>query len=308
MKAYSPIALILMLITMTLSLACAQNSAPKKVQVSDEIGLHYIEKGKGEPIIFVHGLCSDYSFWTRQLEGFAKQGYRAISFSRRHNYPNKNMIGKNHSAIVEAEDLAAFIKKLGIKRANVVGFSYGAYTSLALTLKNPELVKNLILAEPPIAPWLADLPGEDAESGKAHLKKLLEQGVKPTQAAFAAGDDELALQAMMDCIGGEGLFQKLPEFVKKKNHQNINELKAFCISKNRYPDLDREQVRKLTVPTLIISGEKSVATSRFSDPELERLIPEKFRTRIIMKDTTHIMWVEKPVECRKLVLNFIKTK
>ena len=303
MKTYS---LFLSLFATVLSFACAQNPTPKKVQISDDIELHYIEKGKGEPIIFVHGLCSDYSFWTRQLDGFAKQGYRAISYSRRYNYPNKNKIGKDHSAIVEAEDLAAFIKKLGIKKANVVGFSYGAYTTFMLALKHPELVQTITLAEPPIAPWLADLPGDDAEAGKAQLKKLIEQGVKPTQAAFAAGDNDLALQSMMDAIGGKGLFQNLPEFVKEKSRQNINELKAFSISKDRYPDVDREEVRKLSVPTLIISGEKSIATSRFSDPELMRLIPEKFREQVIMKDATHIMWVEQPVKCRQLVLKFIK--
>ena len=55
-----------------------------------------------------------------------------------------------------------------------MGFSYGGYTALMLALKHPELVQTLTLAEPPLATWLNDLPGDQAEKAKAHQKRLIE--------------------------------------------------------------------------------------------------------------------------------------
>lgn len=64
-------------------------SALKKVTV-DGVELHYEERGQGEPVIFVHGSLSDGSYWHDQIAAFAEAGFRAISYSRRYNFPNKN--------------------------------------------------------------------------------------------------------------------------------------------------------------------------------------------------------------------------
>jgi hypothetical protein len=57
--------------------------ALRKLPIGDGVALHYVELGKGDPIIFVHGTTGDYSVWMEQLEAFAEKGYRAITYSRR---------------------------------------------------------------------------------------------------------------------------------------------------------------------------------------------------------------------------------
>src|SRR4051812_21988235 len=64
---------------------------PKKVSVADGVELHYVERGKGVPVVFIHGTGSDYSVWGDYLGSFADI-YRAIAYSRRHNYPNTNKV------------------------------------------------------------------------------------------------------------------------------------------------------------------------------------------------------------------------
>ncbi|MEM9644975.1 MAG: alpha/beta hydrolase, partial [Planctomycetota bacterium] len=278
------------------------------VPIEDGVVLHYTERGTGEPIIFVHGLSSDLSFWSRQVEEFAKKGYRAIAYSRRYNHPNDNELRPDHSAIVEAADLARFIKKLDLEQAHVVGFSYGALTALVLALDHPELVRSVTLAEPPIVSWLDDLPGDNAGAGKAHRKKLMNEGIRPTKMAFDSGNEEKAMRTMMDCIGGKGTFDAFPEFVKMKCRQNVREMIAIVSSKAPYPDIDRERVRKLAVPTLILSGRDTVATAKWTDPELERLVPERFRKRVVLDGASHIMWVQRPVQSRNAVLAFLQGK
>ncbi len=44
----------------------------KKEVVGDNVVLHYVEKGAGVPIIFIHGGLEDYSFWKDQVHEFGK--------------------------------------------------------------------------------------------------------------------------------------------------------------------------------------------------------------------------------------------
>ena len=65
----------------------------------------------------------------------------------------------DYSAIVDADDLAALIRKLKLAPAHIVGVSYGAYVALFLAARHPELVRSLVLSEPPVLRWLPELGG-----------------------------------------------------------------------------------------------------------------------------------------------------
>jgi len=287
---------------------CGEEIELRKVTIGDDVTLSYVERGEGEPVIFIHGLTGDYSVWLPQVEAFATEHYRAISYSRRYNFPNANEIRFDHSATTEADDLALFIRKLGLKNAHIVGHSFGAYTALMLALKHPELVRTLTLAEPPLAPWLSSLPGEQAKAGKEHSKRLLTKGVIPARAAFEAGNEELAMQTMIDAISGEGTFARIPADAKTRLRRNVNEMKAAMMSKNAYPYIARERVGRLTIPTLLLSGGKSVATAKVTAPELERLLPNSSRKRVVLPEASHMMWSDEPQRCRDVVLEFIGGK
>jgi pimeloyl-ACP methyl ester carboxylesterase len=46
------------------------------------VGLAYLERGSGQPVVFVHGSISDLTIWESQL-GPIGESYRAIAYSRR---------------------------------------------------------------------------------------------------------------------------------------------------------------------------------------------------------------------------------
>ncbi|MGC2744194.1 MAG: alpha/beta fold hydrolase, partial [Candidatus Angelobacter sp.] len=117
-----------------------------RVILNNGIELHYVERGTGVPVVFVHGSLGDGGYWTDQVNAFAAAGYRAIAYSRRYSPPNHNKAQPGYSAVVDAEDLAALITKLRLGRVHVVGHSYGALTALFLASRHPELVRTLVLA------------------------------------------------------------------------------------------------------------------------------------------------------------------
>jgi non-heme chloroperoxidase len=265
-----------------------------KVAVGDGVELRYVERGKGDVVLFIHGSLGDYSTWDGQLGPFAET-YRAMAYSRRYNYPNTNKLRPKHSAVVEAEDLAAFIKKLDLGKVHIVGHSYGGYTALFLAVKHPELVRTLTLAEPPVV-----FAGNKVDDAKERL-------VKRARAAFEKGDPEDAVRTIVNSTG-EGTYDKIPEAFRKKLLRNAQELEALVTSEDMYPALDPDAVRKITVPTLLLSGEKSQPSQKSIDEELERLLPEKGRQRVTIRDADHGMWFQQPDACRKAVLEFLRGK
>jgi pimeloyl-ACP methyl ester carboxylesterase len=266
----------------------------RKAAVADGVELHYVERGKGVAVVFVHGTLGDYSTWDGQLGPFA-ESYRAIAYSRRYNYPNMNKLRPKHSAAVEAEDLAALIKKLDLGKVHVVGYSYGAYAALFLALRHPELVRTLTLAVPPVV-----FAGERVADAKARL-------VQQARAAFARGDAEGAVRTIVNA-SREGLYEKMPEPFRQLVLRNARELEALVNSEDMYPPVDRDAVRKVAVPTLLLSGGKSPPSQKSIDDELERLLPEKTRRRVVLRDADHGMWFQQPQACRKAVLDFLRGK
>jgi pimeloyl-ACP methyl ester carboxylesterase len=267
---------------------------PRKAAVGDGVELHYVERGKGDAVLFVHGTLGDYSVWDTQLGPFARR-YRVIAYSRRYNYPNTNKLHPKHSAVVDAADLAALIKKLGLGRVHLVGHSYGGYAALFLAVKHPELVRTLTLAEPPVV-----FAGDRVADAKERL-------VKRARAAFEQGDPEGAVRAMVNS-SREGAYDKIPGPFRKLLLRNARELEALVTSDNMYPRLDRDAVRKVTAPTLLLSGETSPPSHKLIDEELERLLPKKGCQRVVIRGAGHGMWFQQPAACRKAVLDFLRGK
>jgi pimeloyl-ACP methyl ester carboxylesterase len=277
-----------------------------KVVRAGSVDLHYVEQGSGVPVIFVHGSVDDYRSFEPQVEPLSRR-YRAISYSRRYNFPNAASVpSASHSALVEADDLASLIKALGAYPAHVVGHSYGAYTALILAMKHPELVRSLVLAEPPLLRWLPQLPG-----GQHLYADFMNNMWDPTGREFRLGNTEQALRITIDWFGRNGYliegkpahFDALPAETRDFIMQNSLEWQALTTSTDAFPMLDPAAVKALTVPLLLMLGQNTMQINKQIDAELKRLLP-KAETAVI-GGATHEMWAEQPDVCRARVISFL---
>jgi len=245
-----------------------------KVQVND-VELHYIERGEGEPLILLHGGQGDYRSWGPQIERFSKD-FRVISYSRRYNYPNDNQITSSYrSGYTDADDLAAFIRRLALGCVHLVGTSAGALTALILATEHPEMVCDLVLAEPPIHAWAKqDRGGKDLYDG--FMTTIWE----PAAAAFRREEGEQAMRILVDGFGGAGTFDSLAPDARTVAMQNSRFFRAATASRDPFPSLPKERVRELRMPILIVTGENTVALHRFVNDELARVLPRAERATI----------------------------
>ena len=121
--------------------------------------LAYVELGKGDPIIFVHGGLQDYRMWSEHLPKFADR-YRAIAYSRRNHFPSDVSPDgmPDGAADAHGEDLAAFVRALGLSKVRIVAHSAGAHAALFFAATHPDMIVSLALNEPPATGLLAGVP------------------------------------------------------------------------------------------------------------------------------------------------------
>jgi pimeloyl-ACP methyl ester carboxylesterase len=278
----------------------AQGEGDLKLQnvTVNGVELHYVEQGQGDPVVFLHDGLNDYRRWLPQLERFAPH-YRVIAYSQRYYYPNQNLpIVDNYTTLVDAQDLVAFLQALKLERSNIVGYSSGAFMALAMALEHPELVRSLVLAEPPILHWLPDLPG-----GNAVYAEFMSTLWEPVGDAFRAGDQELALRKSLEFFIGADVLDELPAEVHQPLEENLGGWEAFTTSSECFPMLDKAQVANLPMPVLLLTAENTLAVHQLVNAELVRLLPQAQHVHI--RDATHEMWSEQPEACGEAVLEFL---
>ena len=262
--------------------------------------LHYIDIGKGEPVIFVHGTLDDYRLWYMQMDTFAKN-HRVIAYSRRYAYPNRQVSNDSadYSPAIHAKDLAGFIQSLGLGPVHLVGHSYGAYTALLTTMEHPELVKTLMLGEPPVMPLLQNVPG-----GDTIINNFIRSSILPAAELFRSGNNEKAVSIFIAGVTDDtSLYSKMPQEVKNQIMQNVLELRGIALSKNVFPDVACSDLKKIKTPVLIMTGEKTLLFFKAINDELDKCLTNK--ETVILANATHGLEMENPVDFNKIVLAFI---
>ena len=264
------------------------------------VQLAVIEQGSGEAIVFVPGGLSDYRSWQPQVELFS-QRYQAISYSRRYQYPHHPVDSGESSVSVNAADLAALIDRLGVAPAHIVGHSYSAFIALTCARQHPELVRTLVLGEPPALSLLVKDPNNPAtvlplffKSPRAAvaLMKFGLKAIKPAQEAFARGDTGTAVQAFVRGITGRPIvIDELPAMIREQMRANGDALRFELDVSEPFRC---EDARRISAPTLMVRGERSPRFLGGIMDQLARCLPNA--EQLVLPGASHFLHWERPDE------------
>lgn len=262
--------------------------------------INYIDKGAGEPVIFVHGALEDYRTWDPQIDSFSKK-YRVISYSRRFNYPNQNRNDvKDFSAQTEANDLANLIVQLKLQPVHLVGHSLGGLITLFLAKDNPELIRSLTLSEPAILSWLPDLDG-----GKQFYNDFYNNLMQSLKLDFKQTDTVAVLRRTIIFFYGEDLTEQLPDEVRTQLIDNLPEWHAISYSKNAFPPITKQEVQSLNMPVFLLSAGQTMPLLKLTNAELKRLLPNA--RSFHLPDGTHDYWITHPKQMRDALMSFLQS-
>jgi pimeloyl-ACP methyl ester carboxylesterase len=273
--------------------------------------LAYREQGQGIPVVFVHGSASDLRSWEQQLPTIGTS-YRAIAYSRRYARPNQDIEpGADDQMFPHVEDLSALLRMLDAAPAHLVGHSWGAFICLLTAIRDPQLVRSMVLAEPPVLSLFMSTPPRPAELGRLFVRRpraarvLLSFAVKsalPAVKAFRRGDDQQAMQTFAYGMLGKEAYERLPEERKQQLRENLNTLKAQLLGAG-FPPLSEDEVRRVATPTLLMTGERSPAYPLLLTDRLQELLPNADHLEIA--GASHSMAEENACAVNEAILGFL---
>jgi len=111
-----------------------------------EIDLHYVERGRGTPLLLVHGFPLDHTMWQGQLDALADR-YRVIAPDLR-GFGQSGVTAGLATMPLMADDLAQLLDGLAIKEPIVLcGLSMGGYVAWQFGLRHRERLAKLILCD-----------------------------------------------------------------------------------------------------------------------------------------------------------------
>lgn len=216
----------------------AGNEVTGWVSVGDA-RIHYRDAGTGPPILLITGGTGDADCWLDSYTALA-QSNRVIAYDRR---GHSRSSGPPSSDLhLHAEDAATVLTRLDAAPATVLGWSIGGVIALDLAINHPELVHRLILIEPPL-----------------HLKKEFDFRFLAMFARVALlrrlRGDRAAADAFKRFVDGLS-WDRIPARLRERMLANSTALMAD-LDAGTGEHLSEEQIRRVTVPTLLLYGTAS---------------------------------------------------
>lgn len=218
------------------------------------ITLNYDQQGTGEPLILIPYLAADHACYAFQVAEYAKH-FTCISLDLRGTGESDKLEGA-YSTETLADDVAAFMRALGILKAHISGLSLGAAIGMWLAAKNPEMVKSLSLH----SSW----PKTDA-----FVKAVLEGW--QIMAKKLESIPEVVISGLFPWCFTPELYTEKPDYIQSLagfvRSRPAQSLESFLQQSNAVLAHDAEsQLNRITAPTLTTFGRHDMVTStRFAD-------------------------------------------
>ena len=247
--------------------------------------LYYEECGSApQTVVLVHDGVLHSAAWDDVWPEFCKH-FRTIRYDRR-GYGRSSAATQPHYA---ADDLAAILHHLNVRQAAIVGSSHGGEISINFTLDHPEIVQRLVL----VGAVVGGMPYSEhfLQRGEV-LGKPLEKGDVKGAIATAAKDKYLTAP-------GSDAARKRMSDILLANPQDLTHPELELPVKPALPRL-----AEIHVPTLLLVGDADIPDVHAHAGAIAAGIS---RSRLeVITDAGHLMYLEKPAEFSRIVIEFLE--
>ncbi len=207
----------------------------------DGLSFHYLERGKGLPFVFQHGLGGDV---TQPFGLYSPPvGVRMLGMDcRAHGSTRPLGDPKQIGFATFADDLIAFLDQRGIERAVVGGISMGAAVAMNLALRYPERVLGLVISRPA---WIDRPLPENARPFTHVAQCLLKYGATDGLTHYKASAEHAWLHNV--CPDTAAGLER--QFLDPRAEECVVRLERIP---HDAPVHEREELTALNVPTLVL--------------------------------------------------------
>ncbi len=260
-----------------------------KIQVNG-VQLNYVERGRGTPLVLVHGFPLDQSMWTGQIDALAAD-CRVIAPDLR-GFGGSDVLPGTATMAQMAEDVAGLLEALAIAEPVVFcGLSMGGYVAWQFAIKHRNRLAKLILCD---TRAIADSP--EAAAGR----------LKTADKAMAEGASVVA-EAMLPKLFGPATAKEQPAIVESTRQVMLNTkpegIAAALRGMAERPDVS-SRLAEFNIPALLICGEHD----GISPPAEMRGIAEKMPSArfVEIAGAGHMAPLEKPEVVNVAMREFLR--
>lgn len=219
-----------------------------------------VRRGAGPPVLLIHGTGATSEFWGAAAERLAAR-CQVVTYDRRGCGRSARLPSAHHD--VHAEDAAAIVRELDVGAVTVVGWSMGGIVALCLAHRHPELVRRLVLQEPPL--YARNDFGSDILRGILPAIALSKLGMKARAAE--------RFNHWTYSSGGTG-YDAWPADWKTATRQNARTICDEIDIGTGERVLAPAQVREIAHPVLGLLGERSLPYYRRAMERIGKLLPQ----------------------------------
>ena len=253
------------------------------------ITMHYeLEGPESAPVVTLsHSLATDLSMWNPQM-AVLKSGYRVLRYDTRGHGGTDAPEGP-YTLEQLAEDAKALLQALGIPKTHFMGISMGGMVGQILALKDPGLLRSLILCDTSSRIPEEALPVWEERIGLAQ-KQGMDALVEPTMERWFTAS-----------------FRGKPISVLEKIRDMIRTtpLKGYVGCSRAIMKLNlTERLSEIALPTLIVVGEEDPGTPVAASQAIHKQI--KGSELVILKSAAHLSNIEQQDAFNTVVLDFLR--
>jgi pimeloyl-ACP methyl ester carboxylesterase len=238
---------------------------------ADGVRLHYVEAGQGQPLVLLHGLGTTVEeLAISGLIAEASKRYRVIAFDRPgYGYSERpRRLGWHPGA--QAKLLRTALRALDAHRPIIAAHSWSTLVAVALALDSPDEVGGLVLLSGLYFPSpRLDVPLLSPPAIPI-LGSLLRHTVSPIAGRLMW---RLALKSMFAPASVPERFSAtFPAWIALRPSQLLAVAQESFITLPAILDLGR-RYKELTLPVVIVAGEKDRFVSKRHSERLHRVVP-----------------------------------
>jgi pimeloyl-ACP methyl ester carboxylesterase len=248
-------------------------------------GTFYVlnQKEQSIPIVFIHGVGLNYEIWQPQLDFF--NNYSTLAYDILGH--GKSSLKKQNISFDDFSDqLIKLIDELNFQKIHLVGFSIGSLIARNFATKFNDRLQSLVLL--------------------GSIYKRTEQQQKIVSERFNQAKKELKLSKLAlkrwftdkYLENNPDTYDKISSILSSNNMANF--IKVYELFVNHKNDEDFE---KITVNTLITTGENDIGSTIEMSQELNKII--KNSQLKIIKNGKHLCGIECADDVNLTIKNFI---
>ena len=218
--------------------------------VSADIVYLHIEDtgGRGRPVVLIHGWPLTAQTWAPQVSVLQAAGYRVVTYDRR-GFGRSDKPSSGHDYDVLADDLQRVLDQRALQDVTLVGFSMGGGEVARYMARHGEARLHSVVFAAAVPPYMMKTADNPEGPLTPEAAKRMRQALEQDRHVFFE-------QFTTDFFSANGVLQ-VTEAQRGEAialcHQSAQAAALACMDSFATTDF-REDLKKVTVPTLVIHG------------------------------------------------------